>query len=176
MRKFRTTLRTSAAAAALLGAAALAGNQAEAANIAETAQAAGSFQTLLTAAEAAGAVPLLTGDEPYTVFAPTDEAFAKLPAGTVESLLQPENKAQLRTIINYHIVPGAVTSGDILGNQVAPITMALKYLYINGVTANGVFIDNNADYASPNPAQVVQPDIVADNGVIHVIDNVLIPQ
>ncbi len=176
MTSFRTTLRAGAMALAVAGSVGLALNEAEAANIVETAQAAGSFETLLAAAEAAGAVPILTGEGPYTVFAPTDEAFAKLPAGTVESLLQPENKAQLREIINLHIVPGRVMAGDVLGNQVAPITMALDYIYINGVTANGVFVDTaSASYPSPNPAQVVQPDIVADNGVIHVIDSVLLP-
>jgi uncharacterized surface protein with fasciclin (FAS1) repeats len=175
MTSFRNTLQASAMALALAGTAGLAATQAEAANIPETAASAGTFQTLLAAAEAAGAVPLLTMDGPYTVFAPTDEAFGKLPAGTVESLLQPENKAQLRKIINYHIVPGAVTSGDLAGEQVSAITMALDYIYINAVTDNGVFIDTSNDYPSPNPAQVVQADIMADNGVIHVIDNVLLP-
>jgi uncharacterized surface protein with fasciclin (FAS1) repeats len=176
MTTFRSTLRTGAMALALAGTASLMVTDAEAADIAETAQAAGTFNTLLQAAEASGAAPILTGDGPYTVFAPTDAAFAELPAGTVDSLLLPENKAKLRKIINMHIVPGRVTTADIAGDQVAPITMALDYIYINGVTPNGVYVDTkSADYPSPNPAEIVQADIEADNGVIHVIDAVLVP-
>ena len=94
----------------------------------------------------------------------------------METLLQPENRAQLRRILNYHIVPGVVPSSAVLGNQVAATTMALDPIYINGVSANGVFIDTTpGSYASPNAAQVIQADVMADNGVIHVIDGVLLP-
>lgn len=176
MSAFAKTLSSAALALTVAAGVSFASTDAKAANLAETAAAAGSFQTLIAAATAAGAVPYLTGDQPYTVFAPTDEAFAKLPAGTVDNLLLPENRATLRKIIALHIVPGTIPSSAVLGEQVAPITMALDYIYINGVTDNGVFIDTEAaDYPSPNSAQVIQPDVMADNGVIHVIDNVLLP-
>ena len=176
MTAFTKSLRGAAVALSVAVGASFAVADAKAANLAETAAAAGSFETLIAAATAAGAVPFLTGDQPYTVFAPTDEAFARLPEGTVENLLLPENRATLRRIINLHIVPGAIPSSAVLSNQVAPLTMALQYIYINGATDYGVFIDTRqASYPSPNAAQVVQADVMADNGVIHVIDNVLLP-
>ncbi len=133
-------------------------------NLAATASNAGSFKTLVAAAKAAGLVDALVGDKPLTVFAPTDEAFAKLPEGTVESLLKPENKEQLKQILLYHIVNGRVYSDQALKLKEAPtfagpmITIAAK--------KNGAFI---------NKSKLTALDIEASNGVIHVIDTVLLP-
>ena len=131
------------------------------ADIVDTAVAAGSFTTLVAAVKAAGLVDTLKGPGPFTVFAPTDDAFAKLPAGTVESLLQDVPK--LTQILTYHVVPGAVMSSDITG-PMNPTTVEGSTLKID--PTNGVKV---------NDATVVTPDIKADNGVIHVIDAVLIP-
>ena len=133
------------------------------ADIVDTAVAAGSFTTLVAAVQAAGLVETLKGAGPFTVFAPTDDAFAALPAGTVDSLLMPENKAKLVSILTYHVVPGAVTASDVAGLTSAT-TVQGGTLAID--TTNGVKINN---------ATVVTPDIMADNGVIHVIDTVLLP-
>jgi uncharacterized surface protein with fasciclin (FAS1) repeats len=137
---------------------------ASAADIVDTAIA-GNFQTLVTAVKAAGLVETLKGPGPFTVFAPTDEAFAKLPAGTLENLLKPENKAKLRSIILYHVISGKVMSQDVVK--------------LNSVkTADGKSIsikDVNGD-AMVNNAHIVKADIAADNGVIHVIDAVLLPE
>jgi uncharacterized surface protein with fasciclin (FAS1) repeats len=121
------------------------------------------FSTLVAAVKAAGLVDTLNGAGPFTVFAPTNAAFAKLPAGTVESLLKPENKAKLTAILTYHVVPGAVKAADVAGLSEAA-TVNGKKVKID--TANGVKIDG---------ATVVSTDIVASNGVIHVIDTVLMP-
>ena len=139
---------------------------AKAADIVETAVAAGSFNTLVTAVKAAGLVDTLKGPGPFTVFAPTDEAFAKLPGGTVENLLKPENKRQLVAILSYHVVPGKVMSSkDLLGKK----TMAK--------TVEGTQISIDAtDDVRVNNAKVVKADIEASNGVIHVIDTVIIPK
>jgi uncharacterized surface protein with fasciclin (FAS1) repeats len=133
-------------------------------DIVDTAVAAGSFGTLVAAVQAAGLVDALKGEGPFTVFAPTDEAFAALPAGTVETLLKPENKEQLVNILTYHVLPGKVMSGDIAGK-------ALNVEMLNGGTAkvdatSGVKID---------AANVVTADIETSNGVIHVIDAVILP-
>ena len=133
-------------------------------DIVDTAVAAGSFGTLVAAVQAAGLVDALKGEGPFTVFAPTDEAFAALPAGTVENLLKPENKEQLANILTYHVLPGKVMSGDIAGK-------ALNVEMLNGGTAkvdatSGVKID---------AANVVTADIETSNGVIHVIDAVILP-
>lgn len=134
------------------------------ANIVETAVAAGSFKTLVAAVQAAGLVDTLSGKGPFTVFAPTDEAFSKLPAGTVESLLKPENKDMLVSILTYHVVPGKVTAKDV---------KTMKAKTVNGqevslkVTAAGVTIDS---------AKVIKTDIMTSNGVIHVIDSVILPK
>lgn len=137
---------------------------ARAADIVDTAVAAGSFNTLVTAVKAAGLVDALKGPGPLTVFAPTDAAFAKLPAGTVEDLLKPENKEKLKGILLYHVVSGKVMSGDIKGT-VKPATLQGATLTVaaaaGGVTVNG--------------AKVTTADIAADNGVIHVIDAVVLP-
>jgi uncharacterized surface protein with fasciclin (FAS1) repeats len=126
---------------------------------------AGHFNTLAAALKAAGLVDALKGPGPFTVFAPTDEAFARLPSGTLESLLKPENKEQLRKILTYHVVAGRVTASEVLKIDSA------RTLEGGSVTIhageNGVTINN---------AHVIKTDIVASNGVIHVIDTVLIPQ
>src|SRR3954447_6198486 len=133
-------------------------------DIVDTAVAAGSFKTLAAALKAAGLVDTLKGAGPFTVFAPTDEAFAKLPAGTVENLLKPENKAKLAAILTYHVVPGAVTAADVVKLSEAK-------------TVNGKMIDvqTAGDSVMVNNAHVVSADIAASNGVIHVIDSVLLP-
>ena len=138
---------------------------AQAKDIVDTAVGAGSFKTLVTAVQAAGLVDTLKGTGPFTVFAPTDEAFAKLPAGTVEGLLKPENKAKLQAILTYHVVPGKVMSADVLKIDTAKTVngQALAVSAKNGV----VMIDN---------AKVVKTDIVTSNGVIHVIDAVVLPK
>jgi transforming growth factor-beta-induced protein len=134
-------------------------------DIVDTAVAAGSFKTLATALTAAGLVDTLKGPGPFTVFAPTDEAFAKLPAGTVESLLKPENKAQLVKILTYHVVAGKVMAADVTKLQSAK-TVQGGSLTVK-ITDGKVFVDN---------AQVVKTDIVTSNGVIHVIDSVVMPK
>jgi uncharacterized surface protein with fasciclin (FAS1) repeats len=134
-------------------------------DIVDTAVAAGSFETLAKALTAAGLVDTLKGAGPFTVFAPTDEAFAKLPAGTVESLLKPENKAKLQRILTYHVVPGRVMAADVtkLKTAMAVSGDALKITASNGA----VLVDG---------AHVVKADVAASNGVIHVIDTVLLPK
>lgn len=139
---------------------------AAAADIVETASEAGSFQTLLTAAEAAGLVDTLKSEGPFTVFAPTDEAFAKLPEGTVEDLLKPENQDQLKAILTYHVVSGKTMSSDIAG----------KELEVKTVQGETIAIDASDGTVMVDDATVVQADIGTDNGVIHVIDTVLMPQ
>jgi uncharacterized surface protein with fasciclin (FAS1) repeats len=133
-------------------------------DIVDTAVAAGSFTTLVAALKAAGLVEALQGEGPFTVFAPTDEAFAALPAGTLDSLLKPESKDTLTAILLYHVVPGKVMSSDITGNIAAETlegtTVAVSAAN-GGVTVNG--------------ANVVAADIVASNGVIHVVDAVILP-
>ena len=134
-------------------------------DIVDTAVAAGSFKTLAAALQAAGLVDTLKGAGPFTVFAPTDEAFAKLPAGTVESLLKPENKAKLTAILTYHVVSGSVKAA-----QAMKLTSAK--------TVNGKALTLKADGGTLHidSARVVSADIEATNGVIHVIDAVVIPQ
>jgi len=133
-------------------------------DIVEVAQEAGSFNTLIAAAQAAGLVDTLKGDGPLTVFAPTDEAFAALPEGTVENLLKPENKDQLTAILTYHVVAGQVMSTDLKDGQKAP-------------TVNGQALTVDLDGgAKVNEASIVKADIAAENGVIHVIDKVLLPK
>jgi uncharacterized surface protein with fasciclin (FAS1) repeats len=130
-------------------------------NIVETAQAAGSFKTLLAAAEAAGLVGTLTSAGPFTVFAPTDEAFAKLPEGTVASLLKDKDK--LAKILTYHVVAGKVMAKDVLNLKKAKTVQGQE---ITIDTSSGVKVDN---------ANVVKTDIETSNGVIHVIDSVIMP-
>jgi uncharacterized surface protein with fasciclin (FAS1) repeats len=132
------------------------------ADIITTATAAGSFKTLITAISAAGLTDALKGQGPFTVFAPTDEAFAKLPAGTVESLLK--DKAKLTEILKYHVVAGQVTAADVSKLSLAKTLEGqdLKIATKDGVTVNG--------------AKVLKADVMASNGVIHVIDQVLVPE
>ncbi|MGQ0734335.1 MAG: fasciclin domain-containing protein [Acidobacteriota bacterium] len=139
--------------------------RAQAQDIVDTAVAAGSFKTLAAALTSAGLVPTLKGEGPFTVFAPTDAAFAKLPKGTVEDLLKPENKAKLTRILTYHVVPGKVMAADVveLKSAKAVSTDTLTIM----VNSDGVMVDD---------AKVVKTDIAASNGVIHVIDTVLIPE
>jgi uncharacterized surface protein with fasciclin (FAS1) repeats len=133
-------------------------------DIVSTAVSAGSFNTLVAALKAAGLVATLEGPGPFTVFAPTDAAFAKLPAGTVESLLKPENKAQLTAILTYHVVPGRVLASQVVGMTSAR-TVNGKSLAI--VPMGGTVTVGGAD--------LVNTDILCTNGVIHVIDTVMIP-
>jgi uncharacterized surface protein with fasciclin (FAS1) repeats len=134
-------------------------------DIVDTAVAAGSFKTLAAALQAAGLVDTLKGKGPYTVFAPTDEAFAKLPAGTVDDLLKPENKEKLKAILLYHVVAGKVTS-----QKVAKLHSAKT---LNG---ESVKIEVKDGKVMINNATVVKADVEASNGVIHVIDTVLLPK
>lgn len=122
------------------------------------------FSTLVAAVNAAGLVETLKGPGPYTVFAPTNAAFEALPPGTVESLLLPENKDKLVSILTYHVVSGQVTSDQIAGKRLRTATVQGKPVHING--RHGVRVNN---------ANVVSADIMATNGVIHVIDKVLLP-
>ena len=134
-------------------------------DIVDTAVAAGSFKTLATALQAAGLVETLKGKGPFTVFAPTDEAFSKLPAGTVESLLKPENKEKLKAILLYHVV-----SGDVTAAQVVKLASAKT---VNG---QDLKLTVNDGSVMVNEAKVVKADVLASNGVIHVIDTVLLPK
>jgi len=133
-------------------------------DIVSVASSAGSFKTLVAAVKAAGLVETLQGAGPFTVFAPTDDAFAKLPAGTVESLLKPENKAKLVAVLTYHVVPGKVMAADV---------KTMKAKTVNGqelsikVADGKVTVDN---------ATVIKTDVAASNGVIHVIDTVVLPK
>ena len=132
-------------------------------DIVETAIAAGNFSTLAKALTAAGLIDTLKGNGPFTVFAPTDEAFAKLPQQTLSDLLKPENKEKLTAILTYHVVPGKVTA-----SQVANISQAIT------VQGQSLKVDTN-DGVKINDAKVIAADIEASNGVIHVIDSVLLP-
>jgi len=134
-------------------------------DIVDTAVAAGSFKTLAAALQAAGLVDTLKGKGPFTVFAPTDDAFSKLPAGTVDSLLKPENKEKLKSILLYHVVPGRVTAA-----QVMKLTSAKT---MNGQEVK-IMVDGGT--VMINDAKVVKADVFASNGVIHVIDTVLLPK
>ena len=157
MKKFR--MLTLAAAMAVT---AIAGGSAD---IVDTAVSAGSFKTLVAAVQAAGLADTLKGDGPFTVFAPTDEAFAKLPAGTVENLLKPENKAKLAAILTYHVVSGNVTA-----DKVVKMTSA------NTVNGKPLKIKVNNGSVMVNNANVIKTDIATSNGVIHVIDTVVLPK
>jgi uncharacterized surface protein with fasciclin (FAS1) repeats len=138
---------------------------ASAADIVDTAVAAGNFKTLVAAVKAAGLVDTLKSAGPFTVFAPTDEAFAKLPAGTLDSLLLPENRAKLQGILTYHVVSGKVLAKDVVkmdsAKTVEGQSIAIK------TTGGGVMVDN---------ANVIKTDIMTSNGVIHVIDTVILPK
>jgi uncharacterized surface protein with fasciclin (FAS1) repeats len=156
----RKTLFALTAATALTGTAVVAGAQKD---IVDTAASAGTFETLVAAVSAADLVDTLKGDGPFTVFAPTDEAFAALPEGTVESLLKPENKDQLVAILTYHVVPGKVMSTDLSDDMTATT-----------VQGGDIMIDLD-EGVKINEASVVTADIETSNGVIHVIDSVILP-
>ncbi len=162
---FRRTLIAATAASGLFALSAvpsLADGHAK--DIVDTAVEAGSFSTLVAAVEAADLVDTLKGDGPFTVFAPTDEAFAALPEGTVDNLLKPENKDQLVAVLTYHVVPGKVMSGDITGDMAATTVQGTD---VDISTEGGVMVDG---------AKVVTADVEASNGVIHVIDAVILPE
>ena len=133
-------------------------------DIVDTAVSAGQFNTLVAAVQAADLVDTLKSDGPFTVFAPTDAAFAKLPDGTVENLLKPENKDQLVAVLTYHVVPGKIMSSDIAGKKAQVPTVQGSELSVDATSS--VMVDN---------AMVVAADIEASNGVIHVIDTVVLP-
>ena len=133
-------------------------------DIVDTAVAAGSFKTLAKALAAADLVGTLRGPGPFTVFAPTDEAFAKLPAGTLDNLLKPENKAMLVRVLTYHVVPGKVMAADVV-----------KINSAKAVSGDALNIKVSAGNVTVDQARVVKTDIAASNGVIHVIDHVLLP-
>jgi uncharacterized surface protein with fasciclin (FAS1) repeats len=134
-------------------------------DIVDTAVAAGTFKTLVAAVTAAGLVDTLKGAGPFTVFAPSDDAFAKLPAGTVEGLVKPENLAKLTSILTYHVMAGKVMAKDVGGKKLSPATVNGATLDVDGT--NGVHV---------NGASVTAADIECTNGVIHVIDAVLMPK
>lgn len=157
---FRRTFMT-LAATAIMTAPAFAGGHSK--DIVDTAVGAGSFTTLVAAVGAAGLVDTLKGEGPFTVFAPTDDAFAALPKGTVEMLLMPENKDKLTAVLTYHVVPGKVMSGDLTNGMMAGTVEGsdVKIMTEGGVTVDG--------------ATVIAADVEASNGVIHVIDAVILP-
>jgi uncharacterized surface protein with fasciclin (FAS1) repeats len=140
--------------------------QSYAADIVDTAVKAGQFNTLAAALKAADLIDTLKGKGPFTVFAPTDAAFAKLPAGTVGNLLKPENKAKLVQILTYHVVPGKIMSKSLAGKKTDAKT----------VEGSNISIDATMGSVMVNTAKVTSADVAADNGVIHVIDTVLIPK
>ncbi|MGQ4646411.1 fasciclin domain-containing protein [Lyngbya aestuarii] len=138
---------------------------AESENIVALASTNDSLQTLTQAIEAAGLTETLSGEGPFTVFAPTDAAFAALPEGAVEELLKPENRDQLVQLLKYHVVPGEVTSAAIVTGEVSSV---------EGTPLN-VVVDEGTSEVKVNEAKVTKPDIKASNGVIHVIDTVMLP-
>lgn len=167
---FSKILTSAAAALALITTASVAPAQMAndhvmpAKDIVEVAAEAGTFKTLLAAAQAADLVDALKGEGPLTVFAPTDEAFAKLPEGTVETLLKPENKEKLQAVLLYHVVEGKVTSDKVVNLEYAKTLQGQK-----------VKITVKMDKVYINDAQVIAADVEASNGVIHVIDAVILP-
>ncbi|NNE85961.1 MAG: fasciclin domain-containing protein [Alphaproteobacteria bacterium] len=160
MKSITRTLSVIAVGAGL----ALSSTAAMAKDIVDTAAANDQFSTLVAAVKAADLVGTLKGDGPFTVFAPTNEAFAKLPAGTVEDLLKPENKDKLVAVLTYHVVPGKVMSSDLAGKELSTATVQGSNVDIDAT--DGVKVDN---------ATVIAADIETDNGVIHVIDTVILP-
>lgn len=139
--------------------------RAETRDVVDTAIAAGSFKTLAKALDAAGLVTTLKGAGPFTVFAPTDEAFAKLPDGTLETLLKPENKEKLRRILTYHVVSGKVMASDVVKLQSA-----------KAVSGDTITVNVRNGVVHVDSATVTKADVTATNGVIHVIDSVILPK
>ena len=161
MKRAKQVMIAIAAAVVIAGAPAQAQNR----DIVDTAVAAGQFKTLAAALSAAGLVETLKGAGPFTVFAPTDEAFAKLPKGTVENLLKPENKARLTAILTYHVVPGKVMAADVV-----------KVKDAKSVQGGSIKVNAGGGKVMVDNATVVKTDIAASNGVIHVVDTVLMPK
>ena len=158
------TFIRSVSLAVVVLAGAMAATPSQAANVVETADSAGTFKTLLAAATAAGLAEALSTTDNITVFAPSDEAFAALPAGTVEELLKPENKEMLVAILTYHVVPGKVMAADV---------KTMKAKTVNGKELS-IQVENGQ--VTVDGAKVVKADVAARNGVIHVIDAVILPQ
>lgn len=159
------TIKSLAIAAALAATTALSALPAKAADIVDVAASNASFTTLVAAVKAADLVETLKSPGPFTVFAPTDEAFAALPDGTVEMLLKPENKDQLIAVLTYHVVPGAVTASDVV-----------KLDEAETVQGQSVDIEVKNGKVTVDGAKVIQTDITTTNGVIHVIDKVILPK
>ncbi len=159
-------IRSLAIAAAVSAPLAFGTAAAHAANIVETAQQAGDFNTLVMLIETAGLADVLSGEGPFTVFAPTDAAFAALPEETLTALQQPENRDQLVAILTYHVVPGEVPSSAAAGTTAE----------IETVQGDTVMVDGTGDGVTVDGATVVAADVMADNGIIHVIDQVIMPQ
>ena len=160
MKSPKTIIRTVSVAVAMI----LAATTVRAGDIVDTAISAGSFKTLVAAVKAADLVSTLKSKGPFTVFAPTDAAFAKLPAGTIASLLKPKNKAKLVAILTYHVVPGKVMASDIAGKSLKVASVQGSKISVEA--HSGVMVDK---------AKVVKADVEASNGVIHVIDTVIMP-
>lgn len=160
----RDVLRLGVGLTAITGLSACVGTASSTPDIVDTAVAAGSFTTLVAAVQAAGLVDTLKSPGPFTVFAPTDDAFAALPAGTVDNLLLPENIDTLTAILTYHVVLGRVPASELLGTRRSLTTVEGRALHVDG--RNGVRV---------NDTTVITPDVIASNGIIHVIDGVLLP-
>jgi uncharacterized surface protein with fasciclin (FAS1) repeats len=168
MQTIRSLGRTAVAALLLGGLTVLSAGSAEAGekkDVVETTISAKNFETLVTAVKAADLVSTLKGKGPFTVFAPTDQAFAKLPEGTIAELLKPENQKKLQSILTYHVVPGRVMAADVVKLQQAKT--------VNGKTLK---IQVQGDAVMVNDAKILKTDIEASNGVIHVIDTVVLPK
>jgi uncharacterized surface protein with fasciclin (FAS1) repeats len=161
----KTRILTVAILTIFLSASALIAGSQPKMDIVDTAVSAGSFNTLVAAVQAADLADTLKGEGPFTVFAPTDDAFAKLPAGTLEDLLKPENKDKLAAILTYHVVSGKVMAKDVMTMKEAKTVNGESVMI--SMDANTVMVDN---------AKVVQADIECTNGVIHVIDTVILPK
>jgi uncharacterized surface protein with fasciclin (FAS1) repeats len=159
-------LRRTLLAVAVVSIASLQAIPSYAADIVDTAVKAGQFNTLAAALKAGGLIETLKGPGPFTVFAPTDDAFKKLPAGTVQNLLKPENKAQLVKILTYHVISGKVSSASLAGKKTDAKT----------VEGSTVAIDASMGGVKVNDAKVITADVAADNGVIHIVDTVLMPK
>ena len=166
MRVAYSTLAAAAALALIFAPAASSTARAQDQDIVETARAAGNFQTLVAAIEAAELEETLKGEGPFTVFAPTDAAFQALPPGTLEELLMPENRERLRSVLTYHVIENEVRSGDIAGEEAT----------VETVEGSELTVDATGAMVMVNSATVTEADIEASNGVIHAIDTVLLPE
>jgi len=154
-------------AAVLAATLAVCAPKAQAADIVDVAAGNKQFSTLVAAVKAADLVDTLKGDGPFTVFAPTNKAFARLPKGTLASLLKPENKEKLIAILTYHVLPGKVEAADVVR-----LKSGTKVATVNGAS---IVVKRNVHGVRVNDAQVIKTDIIASNGVVHVIDRVILP-